>query len=75
MLVFSRKIGESFRIDGAIHVEILEYARGQVRVGITAPPEVKVLRSELLALPEDGGKPAAGSEEASGKQGADQEAA
>lgn len=48
MLVFSRKIGESFVIGHNIRVTILEMpTRGKVRVGIEAPPEVPVHRQEI----------------------------
>lgn len=53
MLIFSRKNGDSFILvlpDGR-HVEIYVAARSLhvVRVAITAPADVKILRAELLA--------------------------
>lgn len=45
MLVVTRRNGQKLRIGN--DVEITIYAKGQVRVGIEAPKEVKVLRSEL----------------------------
>ena len=48
MLVLTRKIGERIVIDNHIVVEVVA-AQGQfVRLGIEAPPEVVVLREELL---------------------------
>ena len=48
MLVISRKKMESFRIDGNISVTIISIDRGQVRIGIQAPDDIKILRSELV---------------------------
>jgi len=47
MLVLSRKPGESIVIDGRIVVKVLDIGRGRVQVGIEAPREVPVERSEL----------------------------
>lgn len=48
MLVLSRKIGERIVINGNIIVAILEKQGNKIRVGIEAPPEVEILREELL---------------------------
>ncbi len=47
MLVLSRKINEEVIIDGRIRVQILQIKGGTIRVGISAPDEVKILRGEL----------------------------
>ena len=47
MLVLSRKHGESIVIDGAIKVEVIEVTGKVVRLGIEAPKEIPVHRSEL----------------------------
>ena len=47
MLVLSRKVGETICIDGRIKVMIVNVAGNRVKVGIEAPVDVKVLRSEL----------------------------
>lgn len=47
MLVLSRKVGERLVINGDIIVEVLETDRGKVRLGITAPREVPIMREEL----------------------------
>jgi|688.fasta_scaffold214685_2 carbon storage regulator len=47
MLVLTRKKNESIIIDGGIVIEVLQISRDQIRIGVTAPAEVKVLRSEL----------------------------
>jgi len=47
MLVLSRKVGESILISESIRVTVVQSANGRIRLGILAPPEVKVLREEL----------------------------
>jgi len=46
MLVLSRKRGEELRI-GDYVVTVVRIENNQVRLGITAPRDVKVLRAEL----------------------------
>lgn len=47
MLVLTRKEGEGIRIDGGILISILEIKKESIVIGIDAPREVKVLRSEV----------------------------
>ena len=47
MLVFTRSPGESFYI-GESKVTVLENRSGRIRIGIDAPDDIPVLRSELL---------------------------
>lgn len=47
MLVLSRKKNESIIIDGQIKIEVLKVKGNTIRLGISAPKEVKVLRGEL----------------------------
>jgi carbon storage regulator len=47
MLVLSRKIGERLIIDGSIEIEILEFRGKRVRLGVNAPPDVRVCRAEV----------------------------
>jgi carbon storage regulator len=47
MLVLSRKIGEEIIIDGRIRVCVTEIRGGKVRIGIDAPPEVRIDRAEV----------------------------
>lgn len=47
MLVLSRKANESLIISNNIEVVILEIRHGVVRIGIKAPRQVSVVRSEL----------------------------
>ncbi len=49
MLVLTRRIGETIVIDGDIQVTVLEVNRGRVRLGITAPTFLEVMRHELVA--------------------------
>ncbi len=51
MLVLSRKKNETILIDGRIKVEVLKIKGNTIRLGITAPADVKVLRGELSPLP------------------------
>jgi carbon storage regulator CsrA len=48
MLVLSRKINESIVIGDNIVITVVKVDRNTVRLGIEAPPEVKVFRKELL---------------------------
>jgi carbon storage regulator len=49
MLVLTRRVGEEIVIAGGIRVRVLAVKGPVVRVGITAPSFVRVLRLELLA--------------------------
>jgi carbon storage regulator len=52
MLVIRRREGESLFIGGDVEVSILEIAGSQVKLGIRAPREVAVLRSEIRVTAE-----------------------
>jgi carbon storage regulator len=47
MLVLSRKTEEAIRIGPDVVVRVLGIDNGQVKLGIEAPREVKIYRSEL----------------------------
>jgi carbon storage regulator len=47
MLVLSRRVGERVLIGDDIVIEVVESNPGRLKLGITAPPEVMVLREEL----------------------------
>jgi carbon storage regulator len=49
MLVLSRKPGESIVIDDRIVVTVVQIGGGRIRLGIEAPREVPILRSEVYA--------------------------
>lgn len=48
MLILTRNQGESINIGEAVTITVLGTKGGQVRLGIQAPKQIKVLRSELL---------------------------
>jgi carbon storage regulator len=50
MLVFRRQIGESFFVGDNVEIRILEVRRGQVKVGIVAPREISIRRTELSKI-------------------------
>ena len=47
MLVVTRKLDESLIISDNIEITVLEIGKDKVKIGINAPKEVKVIRSEL----------------------------
>lgn len=49
MLVLSRKSNEEIIIGSDIHVKVLEISSNRVRLGISAPNHVPVLRQEIFA--------------------------
>jgi carbon storage regulator len=48
MLVLSRKYGEKIFIGDNIVITVVGIDRGEVRLGIDAPPEIEIFREELL---------------------------
>ncbi len=48
MLVLTRKLDESITIGNEITVQVLEIRGGQVRLGIKAPKETPVNRTEVF---------------------------
>jgi carbon storage regulator len=48
VLILSRRDGDSIIIDGGIRVVVLECDRRGVRLGIEAPPDVRILRGEIV---------------------------
>lgn len=58
MLILTRRPGESIQVGEDIEISVLEIRGNQVRLGINAPPDVLVLRSELIEKkPESGDQP------------------
>lgn len=47
MLVVTRKPDESLIISDNIEITVLEIGKDKVKIGINAPKEVKIIRSEL----------------------------
>jgi carbon storage regulator len=58
MLVLRRKAGEAIVLNGVITIHVLAVEGERVKLGISAPPEVVIVRSELL---EGQGQPGGGS--------------
>ena len=64
MLVLTRKIDQGIVIAGNIYVRVLGVERDRVKIGISAPIEIPVLRLELLDRDRDESKaPAEGQTE------------
>lgn len=47
MLILTRKLEESIRIGDTITIKVLAVSDGQVKLGIDAPKDLKVHRSEV----------------------------
>ena len=68
MLVLSRKVGERILVGDQVTITVVRITGGGVRIGIEAPPELTVVREELLGgngrvarrSGEGQGKPASG---------------
>ena len=54
MLVLSRKPGEKILIGDDVTVTIVRIGPNTVRIGIEAPRHMKVMREELVEIPEGG---------------------
>lgn len=52
MLVLSRKAGEKLTIGGGIVLTVVRIDNNQVRIGIEAPADIRVLRAELTDTPQ-----------------------
>lgn len=66
MLVLTRKLGENIRIGDSVKITVLEVRSGQVKLGIEAPPEVKVHREEIYARIQEENRRALGGQRAPG---------
>ncbi|EOT15942.1 carbon storage regulator [Pseudomonas aeruginosa MSH-10] len=49
MLILTRRVGETLHIGDDITVTVVENRGGQIRLGITAPDDVAIHRSEIYA--------------------------
>jgi len=59
MLVVRRRAGEGIVVAGEIAIEVIEISRTRVKLGISAPREVPVLRKETVTLREENRQAAA----------------
>ncbi len=50
MLVLSRRVQESIRIDDQIVITVLRIKGSAVRIGIDAPPAIRIIRDELKPI-------------------------
>jgi carbon storage regulator len=47
MLILSRRVGETIMIGDDVRIEVLKSKGKQVRIGITAPADLRVHRGEI----------------------------
>ncbi|MDR0820917.1 MAG: carbon storage regulator [Oscillospiraceae bacterium] len=53
MLVVTRKTEEGLVIADNVEVTVLEISKDRVKIGISAPKEMKIMRSELVKTQEE----------------------
>ena len=53
MLVLTRRVEQGIVIGENIYIHVLEVTRNRVKIGISAPPDVQILRQELLERDRD----------------------
>lgn len=49
MLILTRKLNEAIQIGDNIRLKVLHISEGQVKIGLEAPPEVRIFRAEIYA--------------------------
>ena len=54
-MILTRRIGETINIGNDIKITVTAINGSQVRIGISAPKEVKVLRQELVGRDREAG--------------------
>ena len=64
MLLLTRKLGENIRIGDDVKITIVEVKGNHVKLGIDAPPSVKVHREEIYERIQRQNRKAAGTEPA-----------
>jgi len=57
MLVLRGKVGESVVVAGVINISVLAVEGERVKIGISAPPDVTIVREELLRTTRDTPEP------------------
>ncbi|MDO9305003.1 MAG: carbon storage regulator CsrA [Sulfuricurvum sp.] len=58
MLILSLKLDESILIGDSITIKVVAIDKGVVKLGIDAPTNIRVLRSELIRAVEDSNRAA-----------------
>ncbi len=48
MLVVTRKVDESLIIADNIEITVLDVSRDKVKIGVSAPKDIKIIRNELI---------------------------
>lgn len=64
MLVLSRKSGESIRIGDSVVVTVVRIGPRAVRIGIDAPTNMNIVRSEIAGLRQEPKDPQLNTQEA-----------
>ncbi|QGP92811.1 Translational regulator CsrA [Neomoorella glycerini] len=59
MLVLTRRVNETIVIGNKIKITVISIEEDKIRLGIDAPPDIPVVRQELLAAVRDENKAAA----------------
>jgi carbon storage regulator len=67
MLILSRRPGESVTIGDDIVITVVAVSGNQIRLGISAPRQVRVLRQEILKAIQDENRAAADAASSSGR--------
>ncbi|SHE47077.1 carbon storage regulator, CsrA [Thermoanaerobacter uzonensis DSM 18761] len=67
MLILTRKVGQAIIIGEDIEIRILEIDDGQIKLGVTAPKNISVLRKELIEIKDENLKAASVNKEALSK--------
>ncbi|GAB6116983.1 carbon storage regulator CsrA [Thermoanaerobacter sp. CM-CNRG TB177] len=53
MLILTRKVGQAIIIGENVEIKILEIVDGQIKLGVTAPKSISVLRKELIEIKDE----------------------
>jgi carbon storage regulator len=59
MLILARRIGECIMVGNQVEISVVDIKGDQVKLGITAPPQVKVYRREVYAAIQEENRAAA----------------
>ena len=59
MLILARRIGESIMVGDQVEISVVDIKGDQVKLGIKAPTQVKVYRSEVYAAIQEENRAAA----------------